>query len=712
MTTHPQDSFAPRPREPGDSHSGEGFPSSERHPPADIPPPVEPAELPVGAQAGGEARRWPTRLWLLLVGKPRDLSDPGVFRHISLAAFLAWVGLGADGLSSSCYGPAEAFISLGEHRYLAVFLAGAIVITVCIIAACYTQIIEEFPSGGGGYLVASKLLGPRVGVVSGCALLVDYVLTIAVSVASAGNALFSLLDPRWAGLKLTAEIAVVLLLVVLNLRGVKEPIEVLLPIFLAFLVLHAVLIAGTIALNVGAAQNVAQRVYTDIRGSLATPGLGFFGMLGLLLHAYSLGAGTYTGLEAVSNSMPIIREPRVRNAQRTMLYMAVSLSFTAGGLILAYLLLDIRPREEKTLNFLLAQRFVEELGMGGSWLGRSLVVGTLFSEGALLVVGAQAGFIDGPRVLGYMASDGWMPRWLSNLSERLATDNGILLMGLAALAVLAYSNGDIRLLVVMYSINVFLTFSLSMLGMCRHWWQLRQQQRQWQRRLALFATGTALCLAILGVTLVEKFIEGGWVTVSVTTLCIVTAFGIQRYYRNVGQRLRSLDEVLAHIETTGEPNRSPPDPSQPTAVVLVGSYSGLGVHTLLSVLRFMPGRFRNAVFVSVGVVDAGNFKGSGAVEQLRRHTQTMLDRYVDLAQRLGLAATSRLAIGTDAVDELEKLCLDVAREFPQSIVFAGQLVFQRDNWVHRLLHNQTAYALQRRLHCAGQPMVILPTRVQ
>lgn len=147
-------------------------------------------------------------------------------------------------------------------------------------------------------------------------------------------------------------------------------------------------------------------------------------------------------------------------------------------------------------------------------------------------------------------------------------------------------------------------------------------------------------------------------------------------------------------------------------MVLVGGYSGLGVHTRLSVLRFMPGRFRNCVFVSVGVVDAGNFKGSGAVEKLRQHTQAALERYVDLAQRLGLAATSRMAVGTDAVDELEKLCLEIAREFPQSVVFAGQRVFQRDTWVHRLLHNQTAYALQRRLHWAGLPKVILPTRVR
>ncbi|MCR4414588.1 MAG: hypothetical protein NUV77_19395, partial [Thermoguttaceae bacterium] len=514
--------------------------------------------------------------------------------------------------------------------------------------------------------------------------------------------------------KFPFEVGLIVVLIVLNLRGVKESVQVLLPIFLLFLVLHVVLIAGTVGMHLGAAHEVARHVADDVRTSLATPGFGWFGMLALMLHAYSLGAGTYTGLEAVSNSMPVIREPRVVNARRTMVYMAVSLSFTAAGLILAYLLLGIRPSEDssKTMNYLLTRAFVDETGMSGGWLGPVFLVGTLVSEGALLVVAAQAGFIDGPRVLGYMAHDSWMPRWFSSLSERLATDNGIVLLGTAALAALWHAHGDVGVLVVMYSINVFLTFSLSMIGMCRHWWQRRRQDARWRRRLALFVVGASLCVSILCVTVAEKFLEGGWITIGITGLCIGAAFGIRRYYRNVGQRLKSLDDTLNRLETHGEPNLALPDPTQPTAVILVGGYSGLGVHTMLGAARFMPNYFRNYVFVSVGVVDSGNFKGSGAIEDLRRHTQAALDRYVELARRLGFPAASFMAIGTDAVDELEALCLKVAREYPRATVFAGQLVFRRDTWLHRLLHNQTAYSLQRRLHWAGLPMIILPTRVE
>ena len=663
---------------------------------------------------GVEGPTLPHRLRTLIIGKPRDLQDESVFRHVSLIAFLAWVGLGADGLSSSCYGPPEAFANLSDHRYLGVFLALAIAATVFIISACYGHIIEAFPSGGGGYLVASKLLGRRAGVVSGCALLVDYVLTITVSIAAAGDALFGLLGPGWfqSEFKLYAEFGAIVILIVLNLRGVKESVQILMPIFLLFLLTHFILIVGAVSLHIPAAADVTQNIVLEVRSGLADPSLGLFGMLWLLLHAYSLGAGTYTGLEAVSNSMPVMREPRVATARRTMRYMAFSLAFTAGGLILGYLLLNVYPSEGKTLNHVLAETLIEGVGLKGHWLGTGFVLAALLSEGALLIVGGQAGFIDGPRVLANMAHDSWMPRWFANLSERLAAHNGILLMGVAALGALMYTRGDVHTLVIMYSINVFLTFSLSMIGMCRHWWAMRGGKRRWRRRLALFVVGATLCLSILTITIIEKFDEGGWRTIVVTSLCVGLCFLIHRYYRRVGASLRQLDQSLDCLAATGEPNLAEPDPNQPAAVILVGDYSGLGIHTMLNAIRFAPDHFKSFLFVAVGVIDTGNFKGSGAVEDLREHREQSLQKYVDLAQRLGMPAASFLSIGTDAVDELEQACLEIAHKFPKATFFAGQVVFQKDTWIHRLLHNQTAYSLQRRLQWAGMPMVILPTRVR
>src|SRR6059058_3450615 len=152
----------------------------------------------------------------VVLGGPKDIEDPQLFHTLSLAAFLAWVGLGADGLSSSSYGPEEAFKNLGNHQYLAIFLALATGITVLVISAAYTKIIEHFPFGGGGYVVTAKLLGPRAGVVSGAALLIDYVLTTTTSVAAGGEAVFSNFPHHWHVWKLPVEMTVLMLLTILN----------------------------------------------------------------------------------------------------------------------------------------------------------------------------------------------------------------------------------------------------------------------------------------------------------------------------------------------------------------------------------------------------------------------------------------------------------------------------------------------------------------
>src|SRR5512146_1468455 len=201
--------------------------------------PEHSSSMPAGS---GPARVTRTaRLRRLLVGPARDVQDPRTHHSIALIALLAWVGLGADGLSSSAYGPDEAFRALGHHAYLAVALAGATALTVLVIAVAYSQIIKRFPFGGGGYVVATKLLGSRWGVVSGSALLVDYVLTISVSIASGADQIFSVLPSHWAPWKVTVEAIVIGILLVMNLRGVKESVTALMPIFLVFLVTHAFL---------------------------------------------------------------------------------------------------------------------------------------------------------------------------------------------------------------------------------------------------------------------------------------------------------------------------------------------------------------------------------------------------------------------------------------------------------------------------------------
>ncbi|MBV8879957.1 MAG: APC family permease [Planctomycetaceae bacterium] len=642
----------------------------------------------------------------LLIGRPRDLRDPALFHKVSLVAFLAWVGLGADGLSSSAYGPEEAFKALQDHPGLVFPMFLAMTATVFVISYAYSRIIEHFPAGGGGYVVATKLLGAPFGVVSGCALLVDYVLTTSVSIAAGADQLWSFLPLGWAAYKVPFEAAAILFLVVLNLRGVKESVNVLVPIFCFFVLTHLLLLGGAFVGHAAQIPLIAAQSREGLRSGFAAIGLA--GLFKTFAWAYAQGAGTYTGIEAVSNGVQVMREPKVPTAKRTMVYMATSLAITAGGILLAYLIVGARPEEGKTLNAVLAERV---------GFGRGFTIAVLVAEAALLVIAAQTGFLDGPRVMANMAHDSWLPHRFSALSERLTIHYGILLMGGAALATLLLTGGNTDRLVTMYSINVFVTFSLTELGMCRFWIAERRRQPGWLKHLPVHAVGLLLCSSILVLQLAEKFRDGGKETALITCSLIALCFLIRRYYRGVQARLCRIDpDRLASEDApssralTENPSRL--DPSKRTAVLLVGGYNGTGVHALLSIHRLFPGDYGQIVFVSVGVVDTANFKGVDEVQNLAEETQRSLDRYIALANRMGMAAATRCALGTDAVEEAEKLCSQVAREFPRSTFFSGKVVFQREKWYHWILHNQTAYAIQRRLEWQGMPMIVLPVRIR
>ncbi|MBI3798581.1 MAG: APC family permease, partial [Deltaproteobacteria bacterium] len=629
--------------------------------------------------------------------------------RVSLVAFLAWVGLGSDGLSSSCYGPEEAFLALGAHTFLAVVLAVFMAVTIFVISASYSQLIELFPTGGGGYLVATKLLGRYLGLGSGCALLVDYVLTIAISIASGADALFSFLPLTAQSYKLWAAAAAIGLLIVLNLRGVKESVVVLLPIFFLFLLTHIVVILYGIVVHLDTAPAVMSASFRESQASLQD--LGFFGMGLILLRAYSLGGGTYTGIEAVSNGLQILREPRVETGKHTMRYMAVSLAFTASGLLLAYLLAGVQSESGMTLNASLIRALVQHWQLGGVPVGAVFFLVTLLSEGAILFVAAQTGFLGGPQVLANMALDSWVPRRFYQLSERLIAQDGVLLMGGAALALLFYTHGDVHLLVVLYSINVFLTFSLSQLGMCRHWWEVRAHDPLWRKRLAINGTGLLLTTGILIATVTLKFRAGGWVTVLITSVLIGLCLYIRRHYRAAERMLGRLDDILLDIPL---PENVPPvlarDMTAPTAVLFVNGYNGLGIHSVLAVPHLFGRHFKNFVFVGVGVIDSSRFKGREELENLRHQTEQGLQSYVDFVKLQGSYAEYWYALGTETLEELERLAHEVAKRYPRAVFFAGKLLFQHDSFWHRVLHNQAAFTLQRRLQFAGLPMVVLPIR--
>jgi K+ transporter len=344
-------------------------------------------------------------------------------------------------------------------------------------------------------------------------------------------------------------------------------------------------------------------------------------------------------------------------------------------------------------------------------LGNTLALVTILSEGALLLVAAQAGFIDGPRVMSNMAIDSWFPRRFASLSERLAMQNGVVLMGIAALLLLFYTHGSISALVIMYSINVFLTFSLSQFGMSRYFIRNRTKIEKWKTHLLVHIVGFVLCITILAVTVYEKFTEGGWVTLLITSSAICLCYIIKRHYGKVRESFRRLDELLMNIPANEEANNEPLRPSDPTAIILVTGFNSLGLHTLLSIVRYFPNFYRNFIFANVAEVDSGSFKGIDAMDGLRLSAEEGLKKYVKVTRRHGFPADYRMEASTDVIDAAVELCRSIVREYPRSTVFTGQLVFHRETFTDKILHNQTAYAIQRRLQWEGIPAIIMPIRV-
>jgi hypothetical protein len=331
----------------------------------------------------------------------------------------------------------------------------------------------------------------------------------------------------------------------------------------------------------------------------------------------------------------------------------------------------------------------------------------------LLFVAAQAGFIDGPRVMANLAHDSWFPHRFGALSDRLTMQNGVLLMGGASLFMLLYTRGATDALVVMYSINVFLTFSLTMAGMSRFWLrnETREKHPEWKRQIWIQLVGCAMCVTILLITVSEKFVEGGWVTVVATSAVVALCLSIKRHYAGVFARLKRLDAILGALPTSQPAKPLHLDAKKATAVLMVGGYSGLGIHALLTILKTFPRHFHNVLFMSVGVIDSATFQGVEEVDRMRDETEDALRRYVELAQRLGMPSDYRMSMGTEAVGGCVALAQQVAKEYERAVFFAGKLIFERERWFDRLLHNETAFAIQRRLQFAGLTMVVLPVRV-
>src|SRR5262249_21793506 len=364
--------------------------------------------------------------------------------------------------------------------------------------------------------------------------------------------------------------------------------------------------------------------------------LGWVAVAALLLRAYSLGGGTYTGIEAVSNNVQSLAEPRIRTGKWTMFFMALSLAFTAAGIIILYLLWDARHVEGQTLNAVTFQSIIASFGWGSAGLERAALTLVLALEAGLLLVAANTGFLGGPAVLANMAVDSWMPHQFRNLSSRLVTQNGVIVMAGAAVIVLLITRGDVSVLVVLYSINVFLTFTLSLLGLVRYWVGHRGQSN-WLRRLLLSLIGLAVCAGILVVTTVEKFGEGGWITLIITGIVIAIGYAIRRHYDAIAARVEHAEKL--YVPPAGHFAARPRlTPDRPTAAFIIGrSRSGL-VHASRKVMELWPGFYKNFLVVSAQPVDVRSYGGEQTCDQLRAKGVRDMEAYMELARQHGIAS--------------------------------------------------------------------------
>jgi len=254
---------------------------------------------------------------------------------------------------------------------------------------------------------------------------------------------------------------------------------------------------------------------------------------------------------------------------------------------------------------------------------------------------------------------------------------------------------------------------LSLLGLCTYWWQHRHDGSRWLQHFALSALGLLVTSTVLVVTLIEKFADGGWLTVLVTSAVVALCVLVKRHYNDTRAQLAREDGLFAGAAPAPDPDHPVPqlNPELPTAIVLVGKHRGASMHALLWVNRLFPDHFKNIVFVAVGEVDARSYEGEDQLQRLRKTINASLEYYVAHCQRHGIASTYRVAFGTHPINEFTRLAEATMNEFPNSVCFASKLIFKRVNFMTGWLHNQTPVEIQARLHQQGRQMVLLPMNV-
>jgi amino acid transporter len=474
--------------------------------------------------------------------------------HERLSKIQALAIFSSDALSSSAYATEEILIILllagsgALHYSLPISLL--IVLLLVIVTASYVQTIKAYPGGGGAFIVANDNLGRSAGLVAGAALLVDYTLTVSVSVAAGVAAVTSAL-PELQDVRVPIGVVVIFLITVGNLRGIKEAGTVFaIPTYFFIVSMASVIAIGFVKVAIGDAPGSLTEAAPPQETVAATTGITLF----LLMKAFSSGSAALTGIEAISNGVPAFKTPQVRNAQMTMVYMAGILALLFLGITFLSSRYGLVPNEDETI---VSQLGKDVLGQNISYY--SYQVGTAL----VLFLAANTSFNGFPPLGAILARERFLPRQFAFRGDRLAYSNGIMILAAAAAIVLAVFGGEVTRLIPLYALGVFVSFTLSQAGMVRRWARLRGAG--WQVSLAINSVGavaTAIVAVVVGAT---KLTGGAWMSVVMMMALILTFTLIRRHYDWFTERTKVDEDTLpigvptaVSLVSAGDPTRYMP----------------------------------------------------------------------------------------------------------------------------------------------------------
>jgi amino acid transporter len=616
----------------------------------------------------------------LLIGRKLRSSQQGetlLSKRVALPVFAS------DALSSVAYAPDEIFIVLaaaGLSAYALTWKVGiAVALVMLVVVASYRQNVQAYTSGGGDYEVTSTNLGSSPGLVVGSALLVDYVLTVAVSISAAAQYAASAMEELRDSQVLIAVLAV-LFLTAVNLRGVRESgVTFAVPTYLFVFAILAMCAWGFVRLAAGDLPLAESAGYDLVTHDDFVGGLGSFAFAFLLLRAFSSGCAALTGVEAISNGVPAFRKPKGRNAATTLLLAGATAVTMALSIIVLANNMDVRVVEDPTKDLVgpggaeVSEDYHQHplIGQLADGIFDGVPLGFLFvtaTTAIILVLAANTAYNGFPILGSILARDGFLPRQLDTRGDRLAFSNGILALAGLAIVLIVTFDAEVTRLIQLYIVGVFVAFTASQMGMVRHWNRLlaiesdSAARSRMRRSRAINAIGLSVTGVVLVVVLVTKFTSGAWIAISAMAVIFFVMKGIRRHYSRVNEELEveEDDGIL---------------PSRVHAIVLV---SRLHKPALRALAYARASRANTIEAVTVNMND----------EQTRRLQQEWDERRITVPLKV-LASPYR-----EMNRPLLRYVRGIRRESPRDIVAVYIPEYVVGHWWEQLLHNQTAMRLK------------------